>query len=97
MLKIRRLENTPITLIRAASGHELSTYEKWKLSSVEEYAQQNKLEAIKVNGARVPIDPDTKTAQINLGDLAFKSVVSPTDLNEDALFFINCALDESTL
>ena len=97
MLKIRRQENPPIAVIRAASGYELTYYEKWKLTSVEEHAQQNKIEAIKINNERVPIDSATKTVNIELGDLAFKSTVSPQDINNNELFFIKCTLDESLL
>ena len=95
MLKIQKqtVDAKPITVIRAASGNELSNYEKQKLASIEEAAQQNKIEAIKVNGKRAAIDPDTKVASINVGDLAFKSVVTPNDLDTNELFFIRCSLD----
>ena len=93
MIKIQTQETNPITVIRAASGNELTDYEKKKLATIEEQAQQNKIEAIRVNGNRVSIDPDTKVAQINVGDLAFKSAVSPSDINTGELFFIRCSLD----
>ena len=93
MIKIQTQESTPITVIRAASGSELTEYEKKKLASIEELAQQNKIEAIKVNGKRATIDPETKVAQINVGDLAFKSTVSPRDIDTGELFFIRCSLD----
>ena len=95
MFKVRRQQNNPITIIRAASGHELSNYEKWKLASIEEGAQQNRIDAIKINNQRVPIDKDTKTAQITLGDLAFKDFICPDDLSTLDCFVINCEIDES--
>jgi hypothetical protein len=85
--------NNPLTVIRAASGNELSNYEKNKLANIEENAQQNKLEAIKVNGKRVTVDPETKTADISLGNMAFKSAVTPDAVDSNTLFFIRCELD----
>lgn len=93
MINVQKQQDTPVTMIRAASGSELSTYEKNKLAKIEEQAQQNKIETIRLNGTRVSVDPDTKTANIKVGDLAFKSTVSPTDLNTGELFFIKCSLD----
>ena len=93
MIKIQKQEDTPITIVRAATGNELTDYEKKKLASIEEHAQQNKIEAIRINGKRASVDPDTRVAQINVGDLAFKSTVSPSDLNTGELFFIRCSLD----
>ena len=99
MIKVQKPQqkNNPITVIRAASGNELTNYEKKKLASIEENAQENTIEAIRVNGKRAVVDPETKVAQINLGDLAFRSTVSPSDLDNGELFFIRCELDESTL
>ena len=93
MIKIQKQQNTPMTVIRTATGNELSEYEKNKLASIEENAQQNKLEVIKINGNRVTVDKETKTANINVGDLAFKSAVAPTDVDSNELFFIRCSLD----
>ena len=93
MIKIQKQETTPITVIRAASGSELTEYEKKKLANIEEKAQQNKIEAIRINGTRASVDPGTKVAQINVGDLAFKSTVAPTDIDTGELFFIRCELD----
>lgn len=93
MIKVQKQQNNPITVIRAASGNELSNYEKQKLASIEEKAQQNKLEAFKVNGTRVPIDPETKTANLKVGDLAFKNTVNSNDIDSNELFFIRCSLD----
>ena len=94
MIKIQNQQKAKTaTVIRTASERELSEYEKNKLASIEECAQQNKLEAIRINGNRIQIDSDTKTANINVGDLAFKSVVSSDDLDSGELFFIRCSLD----
>ena len=93
MLKIQKQQNTAVSPIRSATARELSNYEKNKLANIEEQAQQNKLEVIRLNGNRVPIDPETKSANIKVGDLAFKSTVAPSDLNSSELFFIRCSLD----
>ena len=94
MIEIKKPCQKPIVVIRAATGNELSNYEKRKLANIEENAQVNKIEVIKVNGQRVQIDPLNKEARIDLGNLAFKSEVSPKDLSADELFFIKCELDE---
>lgn len=93
MIKIQKQQNAQTSVIRSASERELSNYEKNKLASIEDNAQQNKLEVIRVNGNRVPIDSDTKTANIKVGDLAFKSVITSNDLDKNELFFIRCSLD----
>lgn len=94
MIEIRRPVHKPIVVIRTATSHELSNYEKNKLANIEENAQENKLEIITVNGQRLQIDPVTKEAHINLGNLAFKSKVTPNELSADELFFIKCELDD---
>ena len=48
MFEVKRPEEKPIIVIRTATPHELSTYEKWKLENIEEGAQVNKLEMIRV-------------------------------------------------
>jgi hypothetical protein len=93
MIKVQKQQDTPNTIIRAASGSELTAYEKSKLAKIEEHAQQNKLEAIKINGTRISIDPNTKTANIKVGDLAFKSTVTSNEIDSNELFFIRCSLD----
>ena len=93
MIKVQKQQTTTFSVIRSASERELSNYEKTKLASIEANAQQNKLETIRVNGNRIPIDPETKTANIKVGDLAFKSVVTSNDLDKNELFFIRCSLD----
>jgi hypothetical protein len=40
------------------------------------------------------IDPINKEVRIDLGNLAFKSKVTPGDLSADELFFIKCELEE---
>jgi hypothetical protein len=94
MLNIQKQQDTPIAVIRAASGYELTEYEKKKLANIEAGAQQNTIEAIRVNGVKAPIDYETKTALIdlNLKNLAFKNTINSDDIDPDALFFIKCEL-----
>lgn len=94
MIEIRKPSKKPIVVIRAATGNELSNYEKRKLANIEENAQENKIEVIRVNDQRLQIDPINKEVKIDLGGLAFKSKVTPEDLSVDELFFIKCELDE---
>jgi hypothetical protein len=96
MIEIQKQQKQPknaITVIRPASSKELTEYEKNKLAGIEDEAQRNKIETVRVNGVRVPVDEETKTANIKLGDLAFKSAISPEDLDTDEYFFIKCELD----
>lgn len=86
-------KNNSMVVIRAASGHELSNYEKNKLAKIEENAQENKIEVITVNDQRLQIDSANKEVNIELGDLAFKDKISMEDLLNDGLFFIKCELD----
>lgn len=95
MFEVQKSIQKPITVIRAASGNELSDYEKNKLAAIEDGAQKNKIEAIKLNDQRLPIDSESKEVQINLGELAFKSKVTAEDLADDELFFIKCELDDN--
>lgn len=97
MIEIRKPTKKPIVVIRAATGHELSNYEKRKLAGIEEKAQENKIEVISVNGNRIPIDTINKEVKIELGEMAFKTKVTPDDLSSEELFFIKCELDESSL
>lgn len=80
------------TLIRTASNYELTEYEKNKLAGIEENAQKNKLEGVRLNGDRLDIDTNSKEVAINLGDLAFKNLITPDDLATDDIFFIKCEL-----
>jgi hypothetical protein len=97
MFEVRRPKEKPIVVIRTATPHELSSYEKWKLENIEEGAQVNKLEMIKVV---TPSKKDTfasienKTAKIELGDLALKNKVTSKDISPEELFLIECALEE---
>ena len=97
MFDVRRPNQKPIVVIRAATGNELSNYEKRKLAGIEDNAQENKIEVIKVNGQRLQIDPLNKEVKIDLGNLAFKQKVASEDIDADELFFIECELDEVNL
>jgi hypothetical protein len=79
--------------VRAASASELTKYEKNKLAGIEAQAQQNKIEAIRINGTRIKPEPNTKTVDITIGDLAFKSAVTANEIDSNELFFIKCELD----
>ena len=68
MIDVRKPNNKPITIIRAASGHELSNYEKNKLANIEENAQKNKIEVITLNDKKLPIDSTNKEVKINVGN-----------------------------
>lgn len=94
MFDVRKPTKKPIVVIRAATGNELSNYEKRKLANIEDNAQENKIEVIHVNNQRLQIDPINKEVKIDLGNLAFKSKVTPGDLSADELFFIKCELDD---
>lgn len=95
MFEVRRPTQKPIVVIRAASGNELSNYEKRKLSKIESNAQENKIEVIKINDDKLQIDPLNKEVRIDLGSLAFRSKVTPDEVASDELFFIKCELDDS--
>lgn len=90
---VKQNTSTPAAAIRAASATELTKYEKNKLAGIEAQAQQNKIEAIRINGNRIKPDSDTKTVNINVGDLAFKSAVTANEIDNNELFFIKCELD----
>lgn len=94
MFDVRKPTKKPIVVIRAATGNELSNYEKRKLANIEDNAQENKIEVIRVNNQQLQIDPINKEVRIDLGNLAFKSKVTPGDLSADELFFIKCELEE---
>ena len=94
MIKVNKQQGSQLTVIRAASGNELTNYEKKKLANIEENAQENKIEAIRVNDKRINVDQETKVAQINLGELAFKNAVTSDDFDNDTWFFIKCELNE---
>lgn len=94
MFDVRKPTKKPIVVIRAATGNELSNYEKRKLANIEDNAQENKIEVIRVNNQKLQIDPINKEVKIDLGNLAFKSKVTPGDISADELFFIKCELED---
>ena len=94
MFDIKKTNPESMVVIRAATGNELSNYEKNKLANIEENAQKNKLETIIINGERVPINAANKEANIELGDLAFKTKVTADDIASDDIIFIRCELDK---
>ena len=97
MIEIRKSTQKPIVVIRAATGNELSNYEKRKLANIEDNAQENKIEVIRVNNQRLNIDPRDQEVRIDLGNLAFMNKITPDELSSEDLFFIKCELDESEL
>lgn len=97
MFDVKRPEEKPIIVIRTATPHELSTYEKWKLENIEEGAQVNKLEMIRVetpSKKEAFASIENKTAKIELGELALKNKIAPEDISPEELFLIECALQE---
>ena len=94
MMEIRRPEHKPLVIIRAATGNELSNYEKNKLANIEHNAQENKIEVIKLNGERLPIDPANKEVRIDLGELSKKDKITEREISDDDLFLIMCELGE---
>lgn len=97
MIEIRKPSQKPVVIIRAATGNELSNYEKRKLAAIEDQAQVNKIEVIKLNNQQLQVDPINKEVRIDLGQLAFKSKIGPEELTADELFFIKCELDEESV
>jgi hypothetical protein len=97
MFEVKRPEEKSIIVIRTATPQELSNYEKWKIENIEEGAQVNKLEVIKVetpSNKETLVSIDNKTAKIELGDLALKSRVTPEEISKEELFLIECALQD---
>jgi hypothetical protein len=88
-------KNKSVVVIRTASAHELTNYEKHKLKTIEENAQENKIESIKlnINGKELFAGIANKEAVIHIGDLALRNQISPADIDTNETFFINCALD----
>ena len=96
MFEVKRPEEKPIIVIRTASPQELSNYEKWKLENVEEGAQVNKLEMIRVETStkkEALVSIDNKTATIELGELALKDKITAKEISTEELFLIECALN----
>ena len=96
MFEVHKAKRVPVTVIRAASGHELSNYEKAKLEQIEPGAQVNKLETVLLNGKQLQVTKD-KAVNIELGEHALKPHITPADLSADDLFIIECELDENIL
>ncbi len=99
MFEVKRPEEKPIIVIRTATPHELSNYEKWKLENIEEGAQVNKLEMIRVatpSKKEVFASIENKTAKIELGELALKNRITPEEISPEELFLIECSLDALT-
>lgn len=97
MFEVKRPEEKPIIVIRTATPHELSNYEKWKLENIEEGAQVNKLEMIRVetpSKKEAYASIDNKTAKIELGELALKNKITAEDISPEELFLIECTLEE---
>ena len=94
MLELRKPTKKPIVVIRAATGNELSNYEKRKLANIEEAAQRNKIEVIKINDRVLPIDIENKEVRIDLGKLAEKDKITKNEISQEDLFFIKCELEE---
>jgi ABC-type Zn uptake system ZnuABC Zn-binding protein ZnuA len=99
MFDVRKPKQKPIVVIRAATGSELSEYEKHKLANIEKNAQENKIEVISLNvdGNKQRLEPLNKEVTIDLGSLAQKSSVTPNEISSDDLFVIKCELDEAAL
>ena len=96
---VRKPKTDSLVVIRAASAHELSAYEKYKLNNIEENAQENKIEVIKlnVNGTKLPTSISNKEVEIDLGELALHDKVAPRNISPEDLFFINCALADKKM
>lgn len=98
MFDVKRPSKKPIVVIRTATPQELSDYEKWKIKNIEEGAQVNKIEAVRImtsSNKEVFSSIDAKVATIELGDLAVKSKITAEDISAEELFLIECALDDS--
>lgn len=94
MFYVRRPTQKSFVVIRAATGHELSDFEKRKLMNIEDGAQKNKIEVISLNNQRLPIDTVNKEVNIQLGDLALKDKVTPEDISTEDLFYMTCTLTD---
>ena len=99
MFVVNKPKQEPIVVIHAASAAELSAYEKQKLASIEENAQENKIESVSlvIDGESKLIEPLNKEVRLDLGSLALKSSITPTDISADELFYIKCTLDAEAL
>ncbi len=96
MFEVKRPEEKSIVVIRTATPQELSNYEKWKLENIEEGAQVNKLEMIRVETPSKKdafVSIENKTAKIELGELALKSKITAEEVSPEELFLIECVLE----
>jgi hypothetical protein len=96
MFELQKPKQKPMVIIRTATGNELSNYEKRKLANIEEHAQENRIEVIRVNDKRLPVDPLNKEVKLELGAMAFQDRVRPADMSTEDLFFIQCELEANT-
>jgi hypothetical protein len=96
MIEIKKQEKKPIVVIRAATGNELSNYEKLKLANIEKGAQVNKIEVIKLNNKPLKVDIENKEVNIVLGGLAEKDRITPEEISPEELFLIKCTLEEDS-
>ena len=92
MIDVRKARQKPVSVIRVASGDELAEYEKRKLASIEENAQENKIESISINGERQYLDSKNKEVKIELGELASKNKITSAEISAEELFYIKCEL-----
>ena len=96
--------------IRTASKIELENFERRKISTVDTKARVKaepvevvecldtaNIASIRINGNKLRVEPYSNEVKIDLGNLAFKSAISPAELSKDEFFFINCELDENVL
>jgi hypothetical protein len=81
-------------IIRTASAHELTNYEKFLLKTLEMNAQENRIENIRldINGKTQLADISEKEAIIKLGSLASQNKIYPEDFSSD-IFTIECVLE----
>lgn len=96
MFEVTRYKEEPITIIRAATAHELADYEKRKLENIEEGAQVNKLEMVRVETPSKKesfASIENKVAKLELGELALKNQITPDEVSLEDLFLIECSLD----
>ena len=97
MFEVKKSAKKSIIVIRTATPKELSNYEKWKLRNVEEGAQVNKFETIKIetpSKKEAFCTIENKVAKIELGDLALKDRITPEEISPEDLFLIECALQD---
>jgi hypothetical protein len=96
MFEVKRSEQKPVVVIRTATAHEFSNYEKWKLENIQEGAEVNKIEAIEVitpGGESVIASIDDKIAKLDLGEMALKDKITEVDISQKEIFMIECSLD----